>query len=321
MWTIYNDSKSCSLATSYKIALKLTGCSDEEFTCSDGLGMTMINTIINKIVMIFLILIILIIIVRSCVHMTSRCNGKNDCSDETDEEDCEAFVFAIGYDRFSVPPPLGNDSRHNVFFDLSIWDIVEINEKEGFFKSKILFTRKWIDQRVTFCNIQNEAALNAINPEEQKLLWTPWTVFNNIEDREKYTLADSEPAWRVIPNPNNSFVIADKDFLHNTYLFDGASNMISYEKGFTIEWLCDFQMEWFPFDTQSCTMEFVPNEDSVRLVPESVEYLGHPLPRHFIRNITMCRAMINGEEGIVVEIMFGRPILSKFLTVKRCPCY
>ena len=97
MWTIYNDSKSCSLATSYKIALKLTGCSDEEFTCSDGLGMTMINTIINKIVMIILILIF----VRSCVHMTARCNGKNDCSDETDEEDCEAFVFAIGYDRFS----------------------------------------------------------------------------------------------------------------------------------------------------------------------------------------------------------------------------
>ena len=54
MWTIYNDSKSCSLATSYKIALKLTGCSDEEFTCSDGLGMTMINMIINKIVMIIL---------------------------------------------------------------------------------------------------------------------------------------------------------------------------------------------------------------------------------------------------------------------------
>ena len=48
MWTIYNDSKSCSLASSYKIALKLTGCSHEEFTCSDGLGITMINmTMIN----------------------------------------------------------------------------------------------------------------------------------------------------------------------------------------------------------------------------------------------------------------------------------
>ena len=58
MWTIYNDSKSCSLASSYKIALKLTGCSDEEFTCSDGLGMTMINMIINKIVMIILMTMI-----------------------------------------------------------------------------------------------------------------------------------------------------------------------------------------------------------------------------------------------------------------------
>ena len=69
-------------------------------------------------------------------------------------------------------------------------------------------------------------------------------------------------------------------------------------------------------------MEFVSTWNSVRLVPESVEYLGHPLPRHFIRNITMCRAMINGEEGIVVEIMFGRPILAKFLTVilDEMPC-
>ena len=35
-WTVYNDSKSCSLASSYTTVLKLTGCSGEEFTCSDG---------------------------------------------------------------------------------------------------------------------------------------------------------------------------------------------------------------------------------------------------------------------------------------------
>ena len=73
------------------------------------------------------------------MHMTNRCNGVNDCTDKTDEEDFEAFVRAIGYDMFSVPPPLGNGTRHNVFFDLSIWDIVEINEKEDFFLNFTIF--------------------------------------------------------------------------------------------------------------------------------------------------------------------------------------
>ena len=35
-WTIHNDSKSCSASTSYTRVLKLTGCGEGEFTCSDG---------------------------------------------------------------------------------------------------------------------------------------------------------------------------------------------------------------------------------------------------------------------------------------------
>ena len=134
-WTIHNDSRSCSLASSYTTVLKLTGCSEEEFTCSDG----------------------------SCVHMTSRCNGKNDCSDDTDEAECKAFVQSVGYDPFTVPPPLGNRTRHDVSLTIHIWEIVEISEKEGFFRCKISVIRKWIDQKVTFQNIQNETATTIAN--------------------------------------------------------------------------------------------------------------------------------------------------------------
>ena len=75
-------------------------------------------------------------------------------------------------------------------------------------------------------------------------------------------------------------------------------------------------MEWFPFDTQSCTMEFYQAENTVRVLPESVQYSGHLLPQHFIRNITICSALLNGKEGVIVEIMLGRPLSAKFLTVK-----
>ena len=91
--------------------------------------------------------------------------------------------------------------------------------------------------------------------------------------------------------------------------------MISYDNAFTVEWLCDFHMGWYPFDTQSCTMEFLQQEDSVRPVPQTVLFSGGDLPQHFLRKIAMCSTSVDGKQGVVVEIILGRPIFSSFLTV------
>ena len=284
-WTVHNDSKSCSLSPTYTTVLKLTGCSKEEFTCDDG----------------------------SCVPMAERCNGKTDCLDETDEAECKAFAQSLGYNRFVVPPPLKNETKHVVYFSFNIQDIIEINEKDGFVRCKILIIRKWFDRKVTFQNLKNES--NTIDPKDQSLLWKPWTFANNIADRTKYAQTDREQEWKVIPNPNDSFVFADTSSLHNAYLYDGSSNMISYDIAYTTEWLCEFHMEWYPFDTQSCTMEFLQQEDSVRPVPETVVFSGGQLPQHFLRQVTMCSTTIDGKSGVVVEIILGRPIFSTLLTV------
>ena len=247
--------------------------------------------------------------------MTDRCNGKRNCLDETDEAECKTFVQSLGYNRFLVPPPSDNGSKHVVYFSFNIQDIIEINEKDGFVRCKILLVRKWFDRKVTFQNLKNASEANMIDPEDQSLLWKPWTMVNNIADRRAYAQTDREQEWKVIPNPNNSFVHADNSFLHNTHLFDGASNMISYDIAYTTEWLCDFHMEWYPFDTQSCKMEFLQQEDSIRPVPESVVFSGSDLPQHFLRDVAMCSTTIDGKEGVIVEIILGRPIFSSFLTV------
>ena len=217
--------------------------------------------------------------------------------------------------NFCHPAPMYNETKHNVSLTIDIWDIVEINERDGFFRCTHQITRKWIDRKVTFQNLQRKIELNLINPEDRSLLWMPWTIYKNIEDRAKIAQTDTRPVWKVIPNSNFSYSHADKTFLHNTYLFDGTSSLISYEASYTTEFLCNFQMAWFPFDTQSCTMELHQAEDSIQLVPESVHYTGHELPQHFIRNITMCTATVGGKEGIIVEIILGRPLSAKFLTV------
>ena len=91
--------------------------------------------------------------------------------------------------------------------------------------------------------------------------------------------------------------------------------MISYDKSYTTEWLCDFSMEWYPFDTQSCQMEYLTREDLVRPIPETVQFSGNDLPQHYIKKVAMCTKIIDGKQGVVVEIILGRPIFSSLLMV------
>ena len=64
-------------------------------------------------------------------------------------------------------------------------------------------------------------------------------------------------------------------------------------------------------------MKFLQQEDSLVLVPETVKYIGGDLEQHFLRNITMCSILLDGKQGVAVEVILGRPVFSSFLTVNK----
>ena len=74
-------------------------------------------------------------------------------------------------------------------------------------------------------------------------------------------------------------------------------------------------MEWYPFDTQSCKMQFGNSQDSIDLVPSKVTYSKpRGLPQHYVHTVKICSAVIKGHQGVIVEIILGRLIFSSFLT-------
>ena len=45
--------------------------------------------------------------------------------------------------------------------------------------------------------------------------------------------------------------------LHNNHLFDGTQNNIVIARDYMTTFLCDFDMQWYPFDIQKCNMSFI----------------------------------------------------------------
>jgi hypothetical protein len=216
---------------------------------------------------------------------------------------------------YNVPPPLGTEDKLKLSIDIDLRKIVEINEKQGTFTVKLKFVRIWTDRKLKYHNLKKNVD-NKINLEDMKKIWKPWSIFANIKSTDSYTTGDTRDKM-IVKTYGNNFNCHDLngiDDIDNTYIFDGSKNALNYERDLTVEWMCDFDMKWYPFDTQSCNMQMYP-EEYLDFVPKNFTYNGPVnLAEHYVKDFKICLATVDGRKGIVSEVVFGRPLFSNLLT-------
>ncbi len=56
---------------------------------------------------------------------------------------------------------------------------------------------------------------------------------------------------------NGTFELAPLQWLHNSHVYSGSDNPLTLSRVYSVEFLCGFAMNYYPFDTQQCQMDFV----------------------------------------------------------------
>ena len=203
---------------------------------------------------------------------------------------------------------------------IDVVNILLINEVKGYFRTRFILLREWYDPQLNYKDLKKDSRLNLLSPAEEETVWFPEVVFENVASDEDWMEIILSKEYNVVRDIEEDDIDPmGETAIDNTFMFSGKENYHFLNKEFTILWICQFNMMWYPFDTQTCAMQFkIVNKfaDFVDLNPQHLAYSGPTdLTQYVVKSSVMCRASIGDYEGVEVNISLGRPLISNILTV------
>ena len=195
-------------------------------------------------------------------------------------------------------------------------EVQSINEVDKIITLKFRISIQWMDSRVAFYNLKMDETLNSLSLKEQFSLWTPTIVFWNTEKQLK-TTNDNE-CFASIKRSGKSAII-ERRVNEDIEVFSGSENNITISRVYSITFFCDYQMHWYPFDQQTCSMQFLFDgvlDNYADLLPGILDFTGKKeLTQYYVKEFMIHKHLIQHKGAVVIKVTLGRRLLGIFLTV------
>ena len=122
-------------------------------------------------------------------------------------------------------------------------------------------------------SLYKDKRLNILSGSELAVIWSPTIVFVTTENGDK---AKADNSSTIILDKISSYELDETD-LHETAYFSGSETLLRFTKYLTLDFKCQFELERYPFDTQTCAIVIVApfkEEVFVKLIPNMMLYTG-----------------------------------------------
>ncbi|KAK3883306.1 hypothetical protein Pcinc_012343 [Petrolisthes cinctipes] len=271
--------------------LQLSSCSRNEFTCKDG----------------------------SCIPRVQRCDQRPDCRDESDEQECLLVHRPGGYLHTLPPPSQQAGSPLPVTIKLRIISL-SLSDKDSYLEVTYHLNFSWVDLRLSFRNLKSASRLNQVPVTDHNKLWTPTLTLVNVRGTER-TRVDSEAVLTV--HRRGLSLNDDLSTPEDMDVYLGAENHLSMDRKYTSNFLCDLDLQLYPFDTQRCYLymevlsaatDFVMLERNLSFVTYEgakllIEYTVVSVSLRTNNSDTMAKA----EVEVKLQRRVGYPIISIYV--------
>ena len=194
--------------------------------------------------------------------------------------------------------------------------IQDIQEVAQYLELKFKITLQWRDARLTFYNIKPDEKMNSLTLDEQLAIWTPTIVFWNT--KQQLRTANDKNTFASVRQEGNGSIIG-KEVNEDIHQFRGDENLLTISRVYSIQFFCEYDMRWYPFDQQTCNVEMILDGvlgNYADLLPVGVAFSGpKELTQYYVMEFTIRKKKIMGKDAVVVSVTLGRRLLGTFLTV------
>ena len=127
--------------------------------------------------------------------------------------------------------------------------IVSMEEVEHSIDFQFEVVLSWRENRVTYNNLKQKTALNALTKEDISVLWLPYVVYDNTDMKDAVQLEDGLKTTVVIAR-EGSFTEGNLQEIDEIEIFRGGENALTMQQTYTKRFQCQYQLHRYPFDTQ-----------------------------------------------------------------------
>ena len=174
----------------------------------------------------------------------------------------------------------------------------------------------WVDARLDFYNIKLKETMNVISIDELNKIWLPQIMFHNTEEGQ-ITINDDKASATI--NRTGQGTGSDTSISEDIDIYRGSENSITLSRLYNIDFFCDYDMRWYPFDAQTCFMVTKlggGSEELLSLTPGLLKYLGpEELTQYYVKKYSIGETRLETAKGLSISITFGRRLLGTLLTI------
>ena len=174
---------------------------------------------------------------------------------------------------------------------------------------------EWFDARLTWNDLNSDEYLNIPDEKITEKLWVPIIIFDNTES--KYETPVDKKTLILVKKQGNAILSPIQEMEEIAY-YKGAENCLKYTRDFFLRFKCNFELQHYPFDSQTCTMllkKASKFEKFMNLIPRQLEYSGPVNMAEFvIIDTDIKRGDNHSQYDIQVSILMKRRISHHLLS-------
>ncbi len=274
----------------YRVNISLASCFGSNFACGDG----------------------------SCQPLENRCNQRLDCSDGSDEVNCNTLTIdKLTYVKDYIPPSLIKDEKLTINMTVNVNQFLKLSETDSYAKIQFQLNLQWMDARLNYDHLDEDSERNVLTEQEKQNIWTPTIVFYNTKDK---SLSINDLKSTILVKKQSQYRISPMSQVWKSKQYHGDKNPLFYYRTYSTEFICEFVLRNYPFDTQECFMVFnLPTrlENLLNVNLTSVKYDGEKyLAQYIVKEFVIMDMHDNTDEKLTTSTTKSSQVV-KFVLKRR----